>query len=81
MKKAINLLFILVLFSVLATAQVPPTGEEILRRVDANIGSDNKISTAEMIIHTKRGSLEMKGQRCSNSKINCGCTFPQQTES
>ena len=62
MKKAINLLFILVLFSVLATAQVPPTGEEILRRVDANIGSDNKISTAEMIIHTKRGSRSMKSK-------------------
>ena len=49
MKKAINLLFILVLFSVLA-------------RVDANIGSDNKISTAEMIIHTKRGSRSMKSK-------------------
>ena len=62
MKKAINLLFILILLSVIAAAQMPPTGEEILRRVDANIGSDNKISTAEMIIHTKRGSRSMKSK-------------------
>ena len=62
MKKTLNLLFILILLSVLAAAQVPPTGEEILRRVDANIGSDNKISTAEMIIHTKRGSRSMKSK-------------------
>lgn len=62
MKKAINLLFILILLSVLGTAQVPPTGEEILSRVDANIGSDNKISIAEMIIHGKRGSRSMKSK-------------------
>ncbi len=62
MKKALNLLFILILLSVLGTAQVPPTGEEILKRVDANIGSDNKISIAEMIIHGKRGSRSMKSK-------------------
>jgi outer membrane lipoprotein-sorting protein len=62
MKKAVNLLFILILLSVLGTAQVPPTGEEILKRVDANIGSDNKISIAEMIIHGKRGSRSMKSK-------------------
>jgi len=62
MKKATNLLFILILLSILGTAQVPPTGEEILKRVDANIGSDNKISTAEMIIHGKRGSRSMKSK-------------------
>ncbi len=62
MKKTINLLLILILLSVSGTAQVPPTGEEILRRVDANIGSDNKISTAEMIIHGKRGSRSMKSK-------------------
>jgi len=62
MKKVINLFFILILLSVSGTAQVTPTGEEILRRVDANIGSDNKISTAEMIIHTKRGNRSMKSK-------------------
>ncbi len=62
MKKALNLLLILIMISVLGAGQVPPTGEEILRRVDANIGSDNKISIAEMIIHTKRGSRSMKSK-------------------
>ncbi|MCJ7582659.1 MAG: outer membrane lipoprotein-sorting protein [Candidatus Aminicenantes bacterium] len=62
MKKTLNLLFILILLSVMAAAQVAPTGEEILRRVDSNIGSDNKISIAEMIIHTNRGSRSMKSK-------------------
>ena len=62
MKKVKSLLFILILLSVSGMAQVQPTGEEILSRVDANIGSDNKISIAEMIIHTKRGSRSMKSK-------------------
>jgi outer membrane lipoprotein-sorting protein len=33
-----------------------PDGEAILRRVDENIGSDNKITTSEMVIHGRRGS-------------------------
>jgi len=62
MKKVINPFLILILLPVLGTAQVPPTGEEILRRVDANIGSDNKIATAEMIINGKRGSRSIKSK-------------------
>lgn len=62
MKKAINLFLILSLLTAPAVAQVTPTGEEILRRVDANIGSDNKISTAEMIIHGRRGSRSIKSK-------------------
>ncbi len=50
MKKIINLLLILISLAVVGRAQVPPTGEEILKRVDANIGSDNKIATAEMML-------------------------------
>ncbi|MCJ7682239.1 MAG: hypothetical protein MUP70_16050, partial [Candidatus Aminicenantes bacterium] len=66
MKKITTFLIISFLFvlSVLLTpstwAQTPLTGEEILRRVDANIGSDNKIATAEMIIHGRRGSRSIK---------------------
>lgn len=62
MKKAINLFLILSLLTAPAVAQVTPTGEEIIRRVDANIGSDNKISTAEMIIHGRRGSRSIKSK-------------------
>jgi outer membrane lipoprotein-sorting protein len=62
MKKAINFPLILILLLASAKAQVPLTGDEILRRVDANIGSDNKISTAEMIIHARRGSRSIKSK-------------------
>jgi outer membrane lipoprotein-sorting protein len=34
----------------------PPDGEAILRRVDENMGSDNKITTSVMTIHGRRGS-------------------------
>ena len=62
MKKAINFLLILILLLASARAQVSLIGDEILRRVDANIGSDNKISTAEMIIHARRGSRSIKSK-------------------
>ena len=62
MKKAIHLFLILILIHVSAEAQNPPTGEEILKRVDDNIGSDNKISTAEMTIHGRRGSRTIKSK-------------------
>ena len=50
---------ILSAFAFLAFSTLPaadPTGEEILRRVDENIGSDNKVSNARMIIEGRRGS-------------------------
>jgi outer membrane lipoprotein-sorting protein len=62
MKKAITILFILALMTSTVMTQTPPSGEEILRRVDANIGSDNKIATAEMIINGRRGSRSIKSK-------------------
>lgn len=62
MKKTINLFFILILMTTTAITQAPPSGEDILKRVDANIGSDNKISTGEMIIHGRRGSRSIKSK-------------------
>lgn len=62
MKKALLLLLIVFLLTPATWAQTPPSGEEILRRVDANIGSDNKISTAEMIIRARRGSRSIKSK-------------------
>ena len=62
MKKATHLILISFLLATSTLAQTPPSGEEILRRVDANIGSDNKISTGEMIIHGRRGSRSIKSK-------------------
>lgn len=62
MKKATHLILISFLLTTSTLAQTPPSGEEILRRVDANIGSDNKISTGEMIIHGRRGSRSIKSK-------------------
>ncbi len=62
MKKSVCPLFFTILIVATALAQSPPSGDEILRRVDANIGSDNKISTAEMIIHGRRGSRSIKSK-------------------
>jgi outer membrane lipoprotein-sorting protein len=62
MKKAALFLLITLLLTFMSWTQTPPTGEEILRRVDANIGSDNKIATSEMIINGRRGSRSIKSK-------------------
>ncbi len=38
------------------------TGNQILEKVDENIGSDNKIVTSEMIVHGRRGSRTIKSK-------------------
>jgi len=62
MKKTIAFTFILILMTGTGLTQTPPSGEEILSRVDANIGSDNKIATAEMIINGRRGTRSLKSK-------------------
>jgi len=62
MKKAALFLLITLLLTPMSWTQTPPTGEEILRRVDANIGSDNKIATSEMTIHGRRGTRSIKSK-------------------
>ena len=62
MKKVAQLIFVSILLTAITWAQAPPSGEEILKRVDANIGSDNKIATTEMIIHGSRGSRSIKSK-------------------
>ena len=62
MKKLAHLIILTFFITAALAAQSPPTGEDILRRVDANIGSDNKISIAEMIIYGKRGSRSIKSK-------------------
>jgi outer membrane lipoprotein-sorting protein len=62
MKKIICYISFVCLLTASVTAQEPPSGEDILKRVDANIGSDNKISVAEMTIHGRRGSRTIKSR-------------------
>jgi len=62
MKKIICYISFVCLLTAAVTAQEPPSGEDILKRVDANIGSDNKISVAEMTIHGRRGSRTIKSR-------------------
>jgi outer membrane lipoprotein-sorting protein len=60
--------FLLAIFAALAAAGAAaalvqaPDGETILRRADENMGSDNKITTSEMIIHGRRGSRNVKSK-------------------
>ena len=42
--------------------QETPSGEWILKKIDANIGSDNKIYVGKMIIHGRRGSRTIESQ-------------------
>ncbi len=62
MKRIIFYISFVCLLTAAVTAQEPPSGEDILTRVDANIGSDNKISVAEMTIHGRRGSRTIKSR-------------------
>ena len=62
MKRIICYISFICLLTAVATAQKPPSGEDILKRVDENIGSDNKISIAEMVIHGRRGSRTVKSK-------------------
>ena len=62
MKRIICYISFVCLLTAAVTAQEPPSGEDILKRVDANIGSDNKISVAEMTIHGRRGSRTIKSR-------------------
>jgi outer membrane lipoprotein-sorting protein len=62
MKRIICYINFVCLLTAAITAQEPPSGEDILKRVDANIGSDNKISVAEMTIHGRRGSRTIKSR-------------------
>jgi outer membrane lipoprotein-sorting protein len=45
-----------------ATFAQTPDGDAILRRVDENIGSDNKVMTSEMIVHGRRGSRSVRSK-------------------
>jgi len=52
---------IILLVSGLVSAETP-SGESILRKVDANIGSDNKIVVSQMTIEGRRGTRTVKSK-------------------
>lgn len=61
-----QVVFLLVFFVFLAAAAAAlaqaPDAEAILRRADENMGSDNKITTSEMVIHGRRGSRSVRSK-------------------
>lgn len=60
-RQAFQLLLIMVMMGAKAAAQAPD-GEAILRRVDENMGSDNKITTSLMTVHGRRGSRSIRAK-------------------
>jgi len=52
----------LFLFPVLSLAYQAPSGDWILRKIDENVGSDNKISHGRMIIQGRRGSRTIESK-------------------
>ncbi len=62
MKKIFGLLCLLALLMANGVTEEWPSGSWVLERVDENIGSDNKVSTSEMVIHGRRGSRSIKSK-------------------
>jgi outer membrane lipoprotein-sorting protein len=62
MKKLFCLYCLLALLMAGGLAEEWPAGDWVLKRVDENIGSDNKVSTSEMVIHGRRGSRSIKSK-------------------
>jgi len=60
MKKTISFV-VLILMTVSLTAQVP-SGDDILRRLDANSVSESRISVGKMIIHGRRSSRTVEAK-------------------
>ncbi len=56
MRKQASLILLISLATGAIAAVQAPDGEAILRRVDDNMGSDNKITTSTMTVHGRRGS-------------------------
>ena len=58
-----NLLFIVLGLFMFQTT--PPSAEEILKKVDQNMASDNRIFESEMVIHGRRNSRTLKSKSYS----------------
>ncbi|MDH5468107.1 MAG: outer membrane lipoprotein-sorting protein [Candidatus Aminicenantes bacterium] len=62
MNKIFGLFCLLALLTAGGITEEWPSGDWVLERVDENIGSDNKVSTSEMVIHGRRGSRSIKSK-------------------
>ena len=62
MKKIFCLFCLLALLTAGGSTQEWPSGDWVLEQVDKNIGSDNKVSTSEMVIQGRRGSRTIKSK-------------------
>jgi len=62
MKKVFYLFCLLALLTAGGITEEWPAGDWVLKRVDENIGSDNKVSTSEMVIYGRRGSRSIKSK-------------------
>jgi outer membrane lipoprotein-sorting protein len=62
MKKHLSLILLILMAIGADVAGQVPDGETILRRVDDNMGSDNKITTSLMTIHGRRGSRSIRAK-------------------
>ena len=62
MKKYLSLILLILMAIGADVAGQVPDGETILRRVDDNMGSDNKITTSLMTIHGRRGSRSIRAK-------------------
>ncbi len=62
MKKIFCLFCLLALLTAGGITEEWPSGDWVLKQVDKNIGSDNKVSTSEMVIHGRRGSRTIKSK-------------------
>ncbi len=47
-----------------------PDGKEILRRIDQNMSSENRIFTSKMIIHGQRNSRTVESKTWTSEKRN-----------
>ncbi|TEU04161.1 MAG: outer membrane lipoprotein-sorting protein [Candidatus Aminicenantes bacterium] len=62
MKKIFCLFCLLALLTAGGITEEWPSGDWVLEQVDKNIGSDNKVSTSEMVIQGRRGSRTIKSK-------------------
>jgi len=59
--RKISFIALLLLLASPVTAQ-KPSGDDILKKVDENIISDNKVIISNMIIHSRRGSRSIESK-------------------
>jgi len=73
-----KILIIFIILSLSATYAQQPDGKEILRRIDQNMSSENRIYTSKMIIHGRRNvrTMELKTWTSGEKKSFTEYLFP-----